>query len=213
MGFVHIPHWRQNHCSVLGRQYKRSPQHPHCTSWRNGCKTVEYVCAFLWRNFFYHAILGLCNDRRIFFIATVNFICKDAAHHVLIPFLSVLMVRRFPRCHALCNLPEGLPCCVFLKNILHSFGFFLNYSCFSVCDLVAKWQISLFHFSVRSSESFIPLMSSNSIAVLLTDTFLTISVKSMLIKVCQRRTGIQYFLNLPCAFQSLFNILANGSSG
>ena len=90
--------------------------------------------------FFYHAILGLCNDRRIFFIATVNFICKDAAHHVLIPFLSVLMVRRFPRCHALCNFPKGLPCCVFLKNVLHSFGFFLNYSCFSVCDLVAKWQ-------------------------------------------------------------------------
>ncbi len=87
------------------------------------------------------------------------------------------MIWSFPRCHVLCNLPEGLPCCVFLKNILHSFGFFLNYSRFSVCDLVAKWQISLFHFSVRSSESFMPLMSSNSIAVLLTDTFLTISVK------------------------------------
>ena len=127
--------------------------------------------------FFCQAILGFCNDRQVFFIATVNFICKDAAHHVLIPFLGIFMIWNFPRCHALRNFSKGLPCCVFLKNILHSFGFFLNYGYFSVCDLVAKWQVSLFHFSVRSSESFIPLMSSNSIAVLLTDTFLTISVK------------------------------------
>ena len=92
------------------------------------------------------------------------------------------MIWSFPRCHVLCNLPEGLPCCVFLKNILHSFGFFLNYSCLSGCDSVAKWQVSLFYFSVRSSESFIPLMSSNSNDVSLMVTLLTNDVKTCLSK-------------------------------
>ena len=82
-------------------------------------------------------------------------------------FCSILRNLHDMEFPSLSNLPEWTSCCVFLKNILHSFGFFLNYSCFSVC-VAAKWQVSLFHFSVRFSESFIPLMSSNSTSVLLT---------------------------------------------
>ena len=127
-------------------------------------------------------VLSFWDNRRIFYIAVVNFACKDSSHHVLISFLGAFMIRDIFCRHNICNSFKRLSCQVFLKDESNCVAFFWYNRNFALFDLITERKISFPHFEVLLSDTLIPLMSSNSNDVSLIVTLLTNDVKTCLSK-------------------------------